>query len=102
MYLKIPIIVTSLVLSATYVIASPVLAQTINHPESNIPHEETLEAKVVDILEEKEVETAEGKRLYQKIELEITKDSLEDSKILVENGAIYYIYRCSCSRDKCQ
>jgi len=49
---------------------------------------ETLEAAIINILEEKEIEFefSEEKQLYQKLELLVTKGSLKDSKIIVENG----------------
>ena len=51
--------------------------------------EETLEATIVDILEEKEIkfEFSEEKQLYQKLELLVTKGSLKDNKIIIENGS---------------
>jgi len=54
------------------------------------PKEETLEATVIEILEEKEIKPAftEEKQLYQKLELLITKGSLKDEKIIIESGTI--------------
>ncbi len=50
--------------------------------------EETLEATVVEILEEKEIKPkfSEEKQLYQKLELLVTKGSLKDEKIVIESG----------------
>ena len=50
--------------------------------------EETLEATVVEILEEKEIqpEHSDEKQLYQKLELLVNKGSLKDEKIVIENG----------------
>ena len=50
--------------------------------------EETLEAVVTQILEEKEVEIMEKKQLCQKLELKITKGSLKGKKIVIESGNI--------------
>ena len=54
------------------------------------PKEETLEATVVEILEEKEIKPAftEKKQLYQKLELLITKGSLKDKNIIIESGTM--------------
>jgi len=54
------------------------------------PQEETLEATVVQILEEKEIEPefSEGKQLYQKLELLVTRGSLKDEKIVLESGRL--------------
>ncbi len=54
----------------------PVFAQT----------EETLEGIVSKVIEEKQIEVMQRKQLYQKLELEITKGSLINKKIVVENG----------------
>ena len=56
--------------------------------ETELLKEETLEARVVEILEEKEIKPAftEEKQLYQKLELLITKGSLKDKEIVVESG----------------
>jgi len=50
------------------------------------PKEETLEATITNILEEKEIEVMEKKQLFQKLELLVTKGSLKDKKIVIENG----------------
>ena len=52
--------------------------------------EETLEATVVEILEEKEIELeySEGTQLYQKLELLVTKGSLKDERIVIESGRL--------------
>jgi len=54
------------------------------------PKEETLEATVVEILEEKEIipEFNDEKQLYQKLELLVTKGSLKDEKIIIESGTM--------------
>jgi uncharacterized membrane protein len=48
--------------------------------------DETLEASIVNVLEEKEIELMGEKQLYQKLELKVTSGSLKDRKIVVENG----------------
>ena len=55
---------------------------------SQPPQEETLEAVVEKIAEEKQIKPlgAENFQLYQKLELLVTKGSLKDKKIIVENG----------------
>lgn len=50
------------------------------------PEEETLEASITNILEEKEIEIMEKKQLFQKLELLIIKGSLKDKKIIIESG----------------
>jgi len=52
------------------------------------PKEESLEATIKNILEEKQVKPmgSENLQLYQKLELLVTKGSLKDKKIVVENG----------------
>lgn len=52
------------------------------------PQEETLEATITNILEEKEIELMDKKQLYQKLELLVTKGSLRDKKIIIESGNI--------------
>ena len=50
--------------------------------------EETLEATITQILEEKEIEVMEKTQLYQKLECLVTKGSLKNEKIIIENGNI--------------
>jgi len=52
------------------------------------PKEETLEAIVEKILEEKQVKPmgSEDSQLYQKLELLVTKGSIKDKKIVIESG----------------
>lgn len=61
---------------------SPVFAQ------DEIKPEETLEGRVTQILEEKQItpEREQVSQLYQKLEILITKGSLKDKKITVESG----------------
>jgi len=69
-------------------LSSRVFAQEDSFQQIESPQEETLEATVVEILEEKEIsaEFSEEKQLYQKLELFVTKGSLEDKKIIIESG----------------
>ncbi|MFH1896371.1 MAG: YibE/F family protein [bacterium] len=66
--------------------AAPVLAQEKAVP----PQAETLEAVIVGVLEEREIQSeyTKEKQLYQKLELLVTKGSLKDEKITVENGSL--------------
>ncbi|MFA5932604.1 MAG: YibE/F family protein [Microgenomates group bacterium] len=64
---------------------SPVLAQEFIIPD------ERLEAQVVKVLEEKEIDVpglsdSSQKQLYQKLELVVTQGSLKDQNIVIENG----------------
>jgi len=54
------------------------------------PKEETLEAVVEKILDERQIKPmgSEDLQLYQKLELLVTKGSLKDKKITVENGDV--------------
>jgi len=54
------------------------------------PKEEALEAIVEKILEEKQIKPmgSEDLQLYQKLELLVTKGSLKEKKITVENGGV--------------
>jgi len=63
-----------------------ILAQDGSAP--NITQPDTLEARVDKIIEEKEVKFAgsQNYQLYQKLELIVTKGSLQGQKIVVENG----------------
>jgi uncharacterized membrane protein len=58
--------------------------------QESLPKEETLEGKVIQILDEKETVSADGGKpqLYQKLEVLVTKGSLKDSEITVENGNV--------------
>ena len=62
----------------------PVFAQ--GESVGNPPKEETLEAIVSKVIEEKQIEVMQKKQLYQKLELEVTKGTLINKKIIVENG----------------
>lgn len=55
---------------------------------AQFPQEETLEVKVVNILEEKKAETPQGKQIYQKLECLVAKGSLKDQTISIEHGKI--------------
>lgn len=84
-----PIIFT-LLLAFVLTSISPILAQEESFHQVEPPQEEALEATVVEILEEKEIqpEFNDEKQLYQKLELLVTKGSLKDKKIIVESGHI--------------
>ncbi len=75
-------------LIAFFAFNTSVLAQTemVDEPLK----EETLEAVVEKILEEKQIKPmgSEELQLYQKLELLVTKGSLKDKKITVENGDV--------------
>ena len=63
-----------------------VFAQTevVNNPLK----QETLEAVVSKVIEEKQIEVMQKKQLFQKLELEVTKGTFFGKKIIVENGNI--------------
>ncbi|MBI5449326.1 YibE/F family protein, partial [Candidatus Gottesmanbacteria bacterium] len=52
------------------------------------PKEEILEGTITKILEEKEVAVMDKKQIYQKLEVIVTKGSLQDKTITVENGTM--------------
>lgn len=60
---------------------------TINAQEMEMV-EETLEARVVEVLEEREVDFEGQKQTYQKLELTVTEGSLVNRNIVLENGNI--------------
>jgi uncharacterized membrane protein len=64
----------------------PVSAQT--ESTGSPTKEETLEAVVSKVIEEKKIEVMQKKQLYQKLELTVTKGSLKGNKIIIENGNI--------------
>jgi len=69
----------------------PVFAQGKDFSQDSFFQQETLEATVTEILEEKEIQfpDLEGeKQLYQKLELLVTKGSLIDREIIIESGDI--------------
>ncbi len=68
----------------------PAQTEMAGEPLGEPPKEETLEAVVEKILEEKQIKPmgSEELQLYQKLELLVTKGSLKDKKIVVENGNI--------------
>lgn len=63
---------------------STVFAQT--GVVNSSPKQETLEAIVSKVIEEKQIEVMQKKQLFQKLELEVTKGTLFGKKIIVENG----------------
>jgi len=84
---KIRIIILIVLFSYTAT-ASQTHAQEGFQQPTKPPEEETLEATVVEILEEKEIipEFGEEEQLYQKLELIVTKGSLKDKNIIIESG----------------
>ena len=84
---KIFIIILSL-LTLLFSSSVPVFAQTDTVGE--LPKEERLEGKVTQIVEESQIIPAGAKelQLYQKLEILITKGSLKDKKITIENGKL--------------
>ncbi len=58
--------------------------------QEDVHKEETLEGKIIQILDEKKVITEGGKdpQLYQKLKILITKGSLKDGEITIENGNV--------------
>jgi uncharacterized membrane protein len=73
---------------------SPVLAQRETEENQNTPaaeyKEESLEGKVIQILDEKKIITNsnESPQLYQKLKIAVTKGSLKDNEINIESGNI--------------
>lgn len=66
-----------------------VLGQVSESQLSDIPQEQALEATVVEILEEKEIqlnESAEVVQFYQRLKLLVTKGSIKGEEVVVENG----------------
>jgi uncharacterized membrane protein len=79
--------------------ASPVYSQFDQKPEDdnqeaqylmNEGKQENIEGRVINIIEEKQIvlEGLEKSQLYQKLEVLITKGSLKDKKVVIENGNI--------------
>jgi len=80
------IILFSLIVFFSFNTSVLVQAEMVGEP----PKEETLEAVVEKILDEKQIKPmgSEDFQLYQKLELLVTKGSLKDKKITIENGNI--------------
>lgn len=51
-------------------------------------NDEKLEATIITVIDEKEVEVFDKNQLYQKLELLVNNGSLKDQKIIIENGNI--------------
>jgi len=64
--------------------SSKVFAQT--EVVNSSPKQETLEAIVTHVIEERQIEVMQKKQLYQKLELTVMSGSQENKKIIVENG----------------
>jgi uncharacterized membrane protein len=69
-------------------LAIPCFAQEDISFDTTPLQEETLEAMVISILEEKEIEAMGKRQLYQKLECLVSKGSLKAKKIIIENGKI--------------
>jgi len=78
---------TSVVLAQGEIQTDQILTE---QPLESEHKEETLEGKIIQILDEKKVITEGGKdpQLYQKLKILITKGSLKDDEITIENGNI--------------
>lgn len=75
--------------SATFATSNVASAQENPSASSgSIPKEERMEAVVLKIAGEKEIEINGRKQLYQKLELLVTEGSLKGREIVVENGNI--------------
>lgn len=81
------IIITILLLSTVSLLSVAVSAQTKQFQPSK---QETLEAVVDNIIEEKDIQpmNQQNWQLYQKLELLITKGSIKNKTIIVENGLL--------------
>jgi len=77
------LLLTSLLIIAYISSFSPIQAQEVVEER---PFEETLEGIVAEIIEEKEIGVGDEKHLYQKLQISITKGSLQGLVIGVENG----------------
>ncbi len=71
-----------LIIFNLFVFSTPIVAQ---EKESLA---ETLEATVTKVVEEKDVVIMEKQQTYQKLELLVTKGSLRDKTIVIENGTM--------------
>lgn len=71
-----------------FIVGLPVFAQ--NQANKDSYKQETIEGKIVRIIEEKPIllQGTENFQFYQKLEILITKGSLKGKKILVENGIL--------------
>jgi hypothetical protein len=69
-----------------YFFRSVILAQTETSQEPF--KEESLQATVIDILEEKEISVIDKNQLFQKLELVVTYGSQKGRKIIIESGNI--------------
>jgi len=81
-------IILTILFLLTIIFAANVPAFAQTDVTSNTQKEETIEGKVLKILEEKQITPVgmEKPQLYQKIEILITKGSLKDKKVIIENG----------------
>ncbi|NMC35411.1 YibE/F family protein [Candidatus Beckwithbacteria bacterium] len=49
---------------------------------------DTIEGEVIEVLEEKQIETSIGAQPYQKLQVKLTSGSQKDQKIIIEHGQI--------------
>jgi len=80
------IIISILIISIIFLSTSVVKAQVQVLP----PKQETLEAIIFKVIEEKDIQPRgqQNWQLYQKLELLITKGSIRNKKIIIENGLL--------------
>lgn len=80
------IIISISIISTIFFSTSIVRAQVQMSPSK----QETLEAVIVKVIEEKDIQPRgqQNWQLYQKLELLITKGSLKERKIIIENGLL--------------
>lgn len=80
------IIISIFIISTIFYSTSIVRAQV----QISSSKQETLEAVIVKVIEEKDIQPMgqQNWQLYQKLELHITKGSIKDRKIIIENGLL--------------
>lgn len=74
------------VLNKTSVLAQEDQVTPLIEPDSSINTDVSYEAKIIRIIEEKQIEVMGVEQVYQKLELKISKGSDKDKIITVENG----------------
>jgi len=96
--LSLPVLFFSLLVLVSVYFSGQVLAQDIELDKNELGQEsvldehkeESLEGRVIQVLEEKQVVLVDGEdeQLYQKLKILVTKGSLGGDKIVVENGSL--------------
>lgn len=76
-------ILTALLLFPLFISTSTVLGQ-----EESPDEMQHIQAKVIEIVEEKQIEINDMSQLYQKLKLSITKGDVKGKEIIVENGSM--------------